>query len=457
MEREPNWYERYDATHIVTVRLRLRDRPGTLGRALEAAGEEGAKIGDITLVGVDGPHKYRDLMMFFVDAAHRDRCLAALDVDGVEVVRVTDEVMESHRGGTIETRSRVKLETLMDLRMAYTPGVARVCEHIAEAPSAAWDYTHLGNKIAIVTNGTAVLGLGDIGPLASLPVMEGKAAILATFVGVSAEPILVDSKDPAEIVRTVANIAGGYGAIQLEDIAAPACFEIERELQARLDVPVFHDDQHGTATVCVAGLLGALEKTNRRLEELRSVVLGAGAAGSAIARFLVQLGAKDVVVCDASGAIYEGRTTRMNEEKAALAKVTNPHRVEGTLEEVIAGRDLFVGVSKPNLVSKAMVASMADASIVFALANPVSEISVHDALEAGAAVALDGRGMNNALAYPGLFRGALDARASRITHDMMYAAARALADKADDSLLPDMLDHGVHRAVADAVRAAAPK
>ncbi|MEQ9495677.1 MAG: malic enzyme-like NAD(P)-binding protein [Deltaproteobacteria bacterium] len=452
MEREPNWYERYDATHIIKVRLRLVDVPGTFGRALEAIGALGAKIGDISFVGVDGPHKLRDVQLFFVDEAHEKECIEALAIDGVEVVSVEDEVMEMHRGGTIETRSRVRLDTLMDLRMAYTPGVARVCERIAKDPEAAKEFTTVQNKIAIVTNGTAVLGLGDIGALAGLPVMEGKAAILSRFVNVWAEPILVDAKDPATIVETVANIASGYGAIQLEDIAAPACFEVERELQRRVDKPVFHDDQHGTATVCVAGLLGALKKTKREIESVKAVVLGAGAAGAAIARFLVQLGVEDVVLCDSTGALYDGRTERMNEEKERLAKETNAKGVRGSLEEVIAGRDLFIGVSKPKLVTKEMVRSMAKDPIVFALANPVSEISVHDALDAGAAVALDGRGMNNALAYPGLFRGALDARAKRITPRMMKAAAEALAARADDSLLPDMLDDGVHRAVANAVQ-----
>lgn len=451
VEAAPNWYERYNTSQIVTVRLRLKDTLGTLVRVLEAAAAVGARMGNVSLVGVDATSKIRDLQMFFIDKEHQDQCIAAMNMPGVEVVAVIDEVMESHRNGTIETKSRVRLDTLMDLRMAYTPGVAQVCQRIAEDPKQAWDYTAVGQKIAIVTNGTAVLGLGDIGPLAGLPVMEGKASILAHFVGVSAEPILVDSKDPAEIVRTVANIASGYGAIQLEDIAAPACFEVERSLQARLDKPVFHDDQHGTATVCVAGLFGALKRTGREIEGLRAVVLGAGAAGSAIARFLTNLGLRDLVVCDSTGAIFEGRTERMNAEKHSLAAVTNPKKIKGSLSEIIAGRDLFIGVSQPNLVSKKMVASMAKDPIVFALANPVSEISVADALDAGAAVAMDGRSMNNALAYPGLFRGALDVRARRITPKMMRVTAETLAAKAGTRLLPDMLDLEVHRAVTKAV------
>lgn len=452
VEPLPNWYERYNASQIVTLRIRLEDAPGALAATLEALAAELVPIGDVDLVGVEPGHKIRDIQMFLVDEAHRDRALERVrSLERASIVAVTDEVLEIHRGGSIETRSRVRLASLMDLRMVYTPGVARVCELIAAEPEQAWAYTALGQKIAIVSNGTAVLGLGDIGALASLPVMEGKAAILAHFVGVSAEPFLIDSKDPDEIVDIVALSTSGYGAVQLEDIAAPACFRIEQELQKRLDKPVFHDDQHGTATVCVAGLINALERTGLAAGDCRAVVLGAGAAGTAIARFLVDFGIGDVVVCDSSGAIRRGRE-RMNRWKEELAEITNRDGVGGSLEEVIRGRNLFVGVSRPNQVSKEMVASMAKDPIVFALANPVSEISVSDALEAGAAVALDGRGMNNALAYPGLFRGALDVRAKRITREMMLAAATALAEAAGKGqLLPDMLDLEVHRRVTSAV------
>jgi malate dehydrogenase (oxaloacetate-decarboxylating) len=454
VEPLPNWYERYNASQIVTVRLRLEDRPGALAAVLESLAAEQVFIGNVGLVGVEAQHKIRDIQMFLVDEEHQARALSRIrGLERASLVSVTDEVLEIHRKGSIETRSRVRLESLMDLRMVYTPGVARVCELIAGEPDQAWTYTAVGQKIAIVTNGTAVLGLGDIGPLASLPVMEGKAAILAHFVGVSAEPMLVDSKDVAEIVEIVAKSTLGYGAVQLEDIAAPACFEIERQLQARLDKPVFHDDQHGTATVCVAGLINAFAQTGLAAEDCRAVVLGAGAAGTAIARFLVSFGIGDVVVCDSAGAIYPGRPKGMNRWKEDLAEVTNRESAEGPIQEVIRGRNLFVGVSRPNQVTKEMVASMAKDPIVFALANPVSEISVGDALAAGAAVALDGRGMNNALAYPGLFRGALDARARRITREMMLAAANALADAAGEGqLLPDMLDLDVHRRVTEAVR-----
>ncbi len=455
----PNWYERYNASEIYTVRLKVDDRPGLLAEALMAVGRAGAHVGDIRLSGVDGPCKLREVQVFLVDEDHKRRVLEALDqVQDVEVLAVLDQVMEIHRGGAIETKARIPLDTLMDLRMAYTPGVAKVCQAIAADPSVARDFTAVGNKIAIVTNGTAVLGLGDIGALAGLPVMEGKAAILDRFVGVSAEPLLIDSKDPDEIINIVERCASSYGAIQLEDIGAPECFQIERELQSRLDIPVFHDDQHGTATVCVAGLQSALAEIGRKPSECEAVVLGSGAAGSAIARFLLHFGVADVVIVDSAGAVYQGRDAKMNAEKRSLAEITNRNRVQGDLASVLEGRNLFVGVSKPNIVSMDMVRSMGSDPIVFALANPVSEISTHDALEAGAAVAMDGRGMNNALAYPGIFRGALDARAKAITVEMMLAAADALSSLARErgQLLPDMMDPQVHELVTRAVRDAAP-
>jgi len=452
-----NWQERYRAAYIITVRVRIPDVPGKLAEILSVIGNEGAPVGDIRMIGVDSMFKVRDLELFFADRAHTERTLTKIsEVDDVSVLHVSDEVLEVHRGGAIETRPRVPLDSVMDLRMVYTPGVARVCELIEERPEEARRYTGIGNRISIVTNGTAVLGLGDIGPLAALPVMEGKSAILARFVGVSADPFLIDSKDPGEIVDIVAKTASNYGAIQLEDIAAPDCFEIEEKLQERLDIPVFHDDQHGTATVCVAGLIRALDRLEREPSECSAVVLGAGAAGLAIARFLVHFGVEDTVTCDSRGALFEGRSEGMNRFKEEVARITNPDRRQGSLEEVLRGRNLFIGVSRPGLVSKEMVASMGDRPIVFALANPVSEIPTQAALDAGAAVAVDGRGMNNALAYPGIFRGALDAEARSITREMMLAAARALAEAAPgDDLLPEMLDRTVHARVAAAVAEAA--
>jgi malate dehydrogenase (oxaloacetate-decarboxylating) len=452
----PNWQERYNARFIISVRVRIHDSPGTLAALLEAIAGAGASVGDITIVGADSTHKIRDLQLFLVDAERLKDAIAAIrGLDTVELLEVTDEVLEVHRGGPIETRARVPLETVMDLRMVYTPGVASVCELIAADPSEAWTYTGIGRRIAIVTNGTAVLGLGDIGPLAGLPVMEGKSAILAHFAEVSADAMLIDSTDSDEIIEIVAKTASNYGAIQLEDIAAPACFEIEERLQARLEIPVFHDDQHGTATVAVAGLMNALKATGREPGDCRAAILGSGAAGIAIAHFLMDFGIDDVVVCDSVGAITRDRTERMNEWKRRLAERSNPDGVSGSIADVMTGRNLFIGVARPNTITPEMIASM-DEPIVFALANPVSEIPVEDALAAGAVVAVDGRGMNNALAYPGIFRGALDARAKRITPGMKLAAAQTLAACATDGLLPEMLDRTVHRRVADAVAAAWP-
>ena len=448
----PNWQERYNARLIITLRVGLPDVPGSLAQLLTVLADAGVSIGDIRIVGADSRTKIRDVQIFVIDETLLDAAIAAVrGLDQFELLHITDDVLEIHRGGAIETRARVPLDTTMNLRMVYTPGVASVCELIARKPEQAWKYTGKGCRIAIVTNGTAVLGLGDIGPLAGLPVMEGKSAILAHFVQVSADPMLVDSTDPDVIVDTVARLADNYGAIQLEDIAAPACFEIEERLQERLDIPVFHDDQHGTATVVVAGLLNAVKQVGRRIEDNRAVILGAGAAGSAIARFLVDLGVPDIVVCDSVGALHSGRAERMNPWKTRLAELTNPAGVSGTLADVIRGRNLFIGVARPNVVSPDMIASMDRDPIVFALANPVSEIPVADALAAGAAVAVDGRSMNNALAYPGIFRGALDARATRIDHEMKLAAARTLAEAATTSLLPEMLDLSVHERVAAAV------
>ncbi len=451
------WLERYSAAVVATIRLTIADRPGELGALLDLIGETKAPLGDISVVAVGSTTKVRDIQVYCLDHDHLDLVIAKVKShEHVRIEHVVDDVLEIHRGGTIETVERVELNSVTDLRMVYTPGVASVCQLIEREPEAAWEYTHKGNRVAIVTDGTAVLGLGDIGPLAALPVMEGKAAIFARFVGISADPILIGSKDPKKIIETVKLIHQNYAAIQLEDIGAPACFEVEETLSKELDIPVFHDDQHGTATVVLAGLINALRATNREPGDCRAVVLGAGAAGLRIARFLVDFGLQDVILCDSRGALYEGRPEGMNPWKDEVALVTNKGKEKGSLADVMKGRDLFVGVSRPGLVTPEMVSSMAKDSIVFALANPVSEIPVREAKLAGAKVALDGRGMNNALAYPGIFRGALDVRASDITMDMKIAAARALADAAQSGeLMPEMLDEGVHEAVAEAVRAAA--
>ncbi|MFO7958880.1 MAG: malic enzyme-like NAD(P)-binding protein [Candidatus Brocadiia bacterium] len=367
-----------------------------------------------------------------------------------------DDILRLHVGGKTRMTSRLSIDTVERLRQIYTPGVAEVSRIIEAEPKKVYDYTSVGDTVAVVTNGTAVLGLGDVGVRAAMPVMEGKAVILMEMVDIAAVPLLVDTHDADRLVEAVEAVAPTFGAILLEDIAAPLCFEVEERLKARVEVPVFHDDQHGTAVVVLAALISALEITGKRAEELRVVMNGAGAAGTAIARFLLNYGVADVVLCDSAGAIFRGRKENMNPAKERIAEETNRENQRGSLADVMAGKDLFIGVSVADVVSNDMVRSMAPDPIVFAMANPVPEIWPHDALEAGAAAAEDGRHINNALGFPGIFRGALDARASTINEQMKVAAASALADLAPEGeLVPDFMDRAVHRTVADAVAEAA--
>ena len=376
------------------------------------------------------------------------------------------QALDAHRAweGKIEVVSRAKISTPEELAVAYTPGVAVPCLEIQKDPSLSYEYTRRWNLVAVVTDGSAVLGLGNIGPEAGMPVMEGKCALFKTFGGVDAFPLCIRSKDVDEIVRTVELLAGSFGGINLEDISAPRCFEIERRLKEVCDIPVFHDDQHGTAVISTAALINACKLTGRELADVRVVISGAGAAGTSIARLMKKVGARDIVVCDRSGAIYEGRPG-MNDAKADLATWTNAEKRAGTLADVLVGADVFLGVSAPGLVTRDMVASMADDAIVFACANPIPEIMPDEALAAGAAIAATGRSdfpnqINNVLAFPGIFRGALDVRASDINEDMLLAAAHAIADAVGERLAPDYIipgafDEGIAYKVAEAVAEAA--
>ena len=367
--------------------------------------------------------------------------------------------------GKIEVISRAKIETPEDLAVAYTPGVAEPCLKIAEDVDLSYKYTRRGNLVAVVTDGTAVLGLGDIGPEAGMPVMEGKCALFKEFGDVGAFPLCIRSKDVDEIVNTVALLAGSFGGINLEDISAPRCFEIERKLKERCDIPVFHDDQHGTAVVTAAALLNALKFTGRKIEDIKVVMSGAGAAGSAIIKLLIELGLKNVIMCDRKGAIYEGREG-LNEEKAKMAAITNRERQAGSLADVLKGADVFIGVSAPGTVTEEMVKTMAKDPILFPMANPVPEIMPDLAMKAGAAVVGTGRSdfpnqINNVLAFPGIFRGALDVRAKDINDPMNAAAAHAIANLIDESelradyIIPDPFDPRVKEAVSAAVAKAA--
>jgi len=448
-----SWQQRYHASEIFTLRCRIRDVSGMLGKAITAIGQTGAHLGTLKVVGLDSRHKVRDITVYCSDQSHLGAILDILNqIEGVSVLEVKDDILEMHRRGAIETISRVEIKDLSGLQMLYTPGVAAVCHKIEADPEMAWTLTGLCDRVAIVTNGTALLGLGNKGPVVSLPVMEGKAAIFSEFARISAFPILIDSEDPDAIVETVRRIACSFGAIQLEDIAAPACFAIEAQLREALNIPVLHDDQHGTATVTLAALINALQRTDRKPEECSALILGAGAAGFAIAQILDRFGIGDIVVYDSAGPLYRGRTEKMNPYKEQLTQFTNKNNQTGDLAEGFKDKTIFIGVARPHMVTREMVTSMAPDPIVFPLSNPAGEISVEEAREAGAAVTADGRAINNALAYPGLFRGALDARATDITFEMQLAAARTLASLAPDgSLLPNMLNRDVHRAVAEAV------
>jgi len=452
-----SWQERYRATQIFTIRCKINDNPSTLAAITQAISKTGAHVHATTAVGIEDADIIHDIRIFCTSKAVCDEAVAAVKaaVKNAQILSVLDEVLEIHRRGTIEMKSRAPIRSLTDLRMIYTPGVADACKAIERDPAVAWDMTGICDRVAIVTNGTAVLGLGDIGILASLPVMEGKAAIFAEFTGISAVPVLVESKDVDTVVNTVLRTAASYGAIQLEDIAAPECFEIEEKLRDRLNIPVFHDDQHGTATVVLAAMINALKKVGKRIEDCSAIMIGAGAAGYAITMALLKFGIKDVTVYDSFGPIYRGRTNKMNKYKEHLAKMTNKNNEQGSLQDGFKGKDIFIGVARPKMVSKEMIAAMNKNSIVLPLSNPIGEIDVADALAAGAAIAADGRTINNALAYPALFRGALDVKAEDITFEMQLACAKTLASlAADGDLLPDVLDRNVHKEAAVAVAAA---
>lgn len=363
--------------------------------------------------------------------------------------------------GKLDIRSKAPISNMEELAVAYTPGVAEPCREIAGDEALVYKYTGKGNTVAVITDGTAVLGLGDIGPSAGMPVMEGKCALFKTFAGIDAVPICLNTRDPEEIIQTVYHISKSFGGINLEDISAPRCFEIERRLIEMCDIPVFHDDQHGTAIICAAALINACKVTGRGLGELKVAISGAGAAGISIAKMLLRLGFGDIVLCGSHGAIYDGAPYN-NPEQQRMAVVTNGRGVTGGLAEAMKGADIFIGVSKPGIVTEDMIRLMAKDPIVFAMANPVPEIMPERAREAGAAVIGTGRSdfpnqVNNVLAFPGIFRGALDARAPRITEEMKEAAARAIAGVIGDEeldaehVLPEAFDRRVVRAVASAV------
>jgi malate dehydrogenase (oxaloacetate-decarboxylating) len=457
------------AQYSLTLRVEIDHKPGMLGRVASAIGDAGGSIGAVDLVEV-GERLIRDIT---VDAAGPDQWPAIVTaVDGVEGARVidtTDRTFLVHVGGKIELRNKHPLKTRDDLSMAYTPGVARVCEAIAADPDKAFQYTIKRNSVAVVTDGTAVLGLGDIGPAAAMPVMEGKAMLFKEFAGVDAFPLCLDTKDTDEIVETVRRIAPGFGGINLEDISAPRCFEIEQRLDAELPIPVFHDDQHGTAIVVLAAVLNACKLTGRKLEDLRVLVTGLGAAGIAVTRILLDAGVRHVVGADSRGVVSTERDDyadgTMPQSKRWYAEVSNPDHLSGRPADVIDGMDLFIGLSGARIMPAEALARMAPDAMVFAMANPTPEVSPEEAAPYVRIMAT-GRSdypnqINNVLAFPGVFRGALDVRASAITDEMRVAAARAIAgivgegELREDYIIPSVFNRDVAPAVAEAVAEAA--
>jgi malate dehydrogenase (oxaloacetate-decarboxylating) len=454
------------AQYSLTLRVEIDDRPGMLGRVASAIGAAGGMIGAVDLVQIDGSHTIRDITVATGAESDWPLLRAAVDgVDGVRVLDTTDRTFLLHLGGKIELRNKSPVKTRDDLSMAYTPGVARVCLAIRDDPDKAFQYTIKRNTVAVVSDGTAVLGLGDIGPSAAMPVMEGKAMLFKEFAGVDAFPICLDTRDPDEIIRTVKLIAPAFGGINLEDISAPRCFEIEDRLKAELDIPVFHDDQHGTAVVVLAALLNALTLTGRRIEDIRIVISGCGAAGIAVARILLAAGASEIISCDSRGPVHVDRPDyidgTMHEVKRWLASVTNPERRSGSTAQVLDGADLFIGLSGERVIEAPDLASMNPEPIVFAMANPNPEVRPEEAAPYARIIAT-GRSdypnqINNVLCFPGIFRGALDTRATGITEGMKMAAARAIAgivtedELREDYIIPSVFNRDVVSAVAAAV------
>jgi malate dehydrogenase (oxaloacetate-decarboxylating) len=453
------------ASFSATVRVRLPDLPGTFARLAGAIAEAGGSLGSIDLVRVERATKIRDVSVLATDAAQLAAIVAAIrTVEGVEVVHFADRTFLLHAGGKIEVVAKIPVKTRDDLSMAYTPGVARVCRAIADDPDKVWTLTTKRNMVAVVTDGSAVLGLGDIGPEAALPVMEGKAMLFKEFGGVDAFPICLATRDVDEIVAAVRAIAPGFGGINLEDISAPRCFEIEARLRSELDIPVFHDDQHGTAIVVLAALLNALAVVGKAIENVRVVTTGCGAAGTAVTKILLGAGARTIIGCDEEGSLYLERPG-LTPAKREYASLTNPGNEQGTADELLAGADVFIGLSVPGAITRAGVERMAPGAIVFTLANPRSEIDPEE-IEDLAAVIATGRSdypnqINNLLAFPGIFRGALDVGAREITAEMEIAAAHALAavipreELSTDYIVPSVFDRSVAARVAEAVAATA--
>jgi len=454
-------------SHTFTMRLNYPNGIGMFARIAQVIGRRGGDLGGIDIVSADNRTMTRDVTVRARNQDHVHHLVTSIRaIEHVKVVNVSDRVFLLHLGGKIAIQNKLAVTTRDTLSMAYTPGVARVSTAIAEDRKKAWQLTIKGNSVAVVSDGTAVLGLGDIGPEAAMPVMEGKAMLFKEFANIDAYPICLNTKEPDEIVAAVAAIAVGFGGINLEDISAPRCFEVEQKLQARLDIPVFHDDQHGTAVVVLAALLNSLRLTCQKLPRLRIVISGAGAAGTAITKMLLNAGARDIVVCDRLGTLCQARSAGLNSSKAWLAAHTNPRALQGTLADALKKAEVFIGVSGPGTVDAKALKRMAPRPIVFALANPVPEIMPEEAERAF--IVATGRSdypnqINNVLAFPGIFRGALNVRARQINEAMKLAAAHAIANCIPprqlnpEYIIPSVFNREVVQCVAAAVQRAALK
>jgi malate dehydrogenase (oxaloacetate-decarboxylating) len=444
----------------LTIRVALPNQPGMLARITSAIASVGGNFGQIDLIEQTRATTVRDITVDAYSTEHSEEIVQAVKgLPDIRVIDVYDRTFNLHRGGKISVISKISLKRQSDLAMAYTPGVARICTAIANDPQQVYNLTIKNNTVAIVTDGSAVLGLGNLGPAAALPVMEGKAMLFKEFAGIDAFPICLNTQDTEEIIRTVQNIAPVFGGVNLEDISSPRCFEIEARLRETLDIPIFHDDQHGTAIVSLAALINALKLVKKTIAEVCIVINGAGAAGVAIARLLRKAGAENIIMCDSKGVLSQDRTD-MNPEKLEFAVPSS-----GTLEDAIAGADVFLGVSAPGVLTRSMVRLMAENPIVFAMANPIPEIQPELIME-DAAIIATGRSdypnqINNVLAFPGIFRGALDCKAATITTSMYLEAAYAIASLVSPSqldkehIIPSVFDERVAIAVAGAVQLAA--
>jgi len=453
-------------SYSLTIRVRFERKPGQVARIAAAIAEQEALIGTIPIIKIEKTHVIREFDIYARDEEHEDRVVKALSaLPDIEVLSIADRTFAYHEGGKLEVTSKKHLVGREDLIMAYTPGVSRISLAVAGDAAAAYKYTIKGNSVAVVTDGTAVLGLGNIGPIGALPVMEGKAVIFKEFAGINAFPLCLNVTDVEALISVVKAISPIFAGINLEDISAPRCFEVERRLSDELDIPVFHDDQHGTAIAVLAALKNALLLVKKDLAKVKIVVSGTGAAGVACVRTLLEAGATHVVCCDRTGVIYSGRTQGMNPVKEEIAGMTNPQGLQGDIKQAIEGADVFIGVSAGDLLQPSDLKVMADQAIVFALANPVPEVDPLEALDYVRIVAT-GRSdfpnqINNALVFPGLFRGALDVRAKKINSAMRLAAAQAVAglvsseELSDQHIIPSIFNPEVCPAVARAVAAAA--